>query len=149
MRKIISLILFMTLVFTCPVFGAEQTAQATLTYTCDDSFFIEIPETIAVGEECSISVVEANISPTKAIYVDLMNNPDEYVQLYNEYDNSEYIDAYFRNSEGNVLSVVDMNLATFQYGENTNKTFTTFVRDTSGKKAGAYSGTAVFYIHCD
>lgn len=27
-----------------------------------------------------------------------------------------------------------MNLATFQYGENTNKTFTTFVRDTSGEK---------------
>ena len=83
------------------------------------------------------------------IIKDLMNNPDEYVRLHNEYDNSEYIDAYFRNSEGNVLSVVDMNLATFQYGENTNKTFTTFVRDTSGKKAGAYSGTAVFYIHCD
>ena len=83
-------------------------------------------------------------------YVDLMNNPDEYVRLYNEQDESEYIDAYFMDDEGNTLTVTDMNLATFQSGSTgTSQSFTTFVNDTSGKAAGQYTGVAMFYIHCD
>lgn len=150
MKKIICCILSVIILLSNQVYASEQTAQATVTYTCEDSFFIEIPVTIAVGEECYINAVEVNISPSKAIYVDLMINPDEYVRLYNESDNSKYIDAYFKDGEGNVLSVTDMNLATFYSGSGgTSQSFTTFVQDTTGKAAGAYSGIAMFWIHCE
>ncbi len=132
-----------------PVYASEQTAQATITYTCDDSFYIEIPSTINVGEECYINAVEVNISPTKNVYVDL-GHPEGYVRLYNEGNENEYIDTYFQDGSGNTLTVTNLNLAMFSSGSSgSSQSFTTYVEDTTGKTAGQYTGVAMFWIHCD
>lgn len=150
MKKILCAILIVTLVLAFPSYASELTAQATVTFTCDDYFYVEIPDTIVVGEVCTINAPEVNIAPNKCVYVDLMNNPDEYVRLYNEADETQTIDAYFMDGEGNVLTITDMNLATFQYGSSgASQTFSTFVNDVTGKAAGQYTGIANFYIHCD
>lgn len=149
MKKILCS-LFIILMFTAyPVFASEQMAQATITYTCDDSFFIEIPEAITVGDECTINAIEVNISPSKCVYVDL-GHPDGYVRLYNEANENEYIDAYFKDGNGTTLTVTNLNLATFASGSGgSSQTFTTYIDDSTGKTAGKYSGVAMFVIHCD
>ena len=67
MKKVFCLVLSLLMFMAAPVYAEEQTAQATVTYTCEDNFYIEIPETIAVGEVCYINAVEVNISPTKSV----------------------------------------------------------------------------------
>ena len=149
MKKILSLFIVICMLLSCPVHASEQTAQATIIYTCEDSFFIEIPEAITVGEECYINAIEVNISPSKCVYVDL-GHPDGYVRLYNESNENEYIDAYFKDSNDNVLTVTNLNLATFASGsDGSSQSFTTYVDDTTGKTAGQYTGVAMFWIHCD
>lgn len=144
--KNVFLTILIVCMFTMNVHAAEQTAEATVIYTCEDSFFIEIPQTIYVGEENYINAVEVNIAQGKKICVDLMMNPNEYVTLTN---GSEEIDVYFRDSDGNDLTVSNMTIAEFPSGsQNSQKTFTTYVGDTTGKTAGEYTGTAMFYIYC-
>lgn len=102
-----------------------------------------------VGEECSINAVEINISPNKAVYVDLALSPDEYVTIHSE-NSDDTLDVYFVNSDGEPLSVTNMTLARFDSGsENSSQTFSTYVSETTGKTAGVYTGTAMFNIYCD
>lgn len=151
MKKVFCLVLSLLMLMAAPVYAEEQTAQATVTYTCEDNFYIEIPETIAVGEVCYINAVEVNISPTKSVYVDLMINPNSYVTIYNEADENQSLDVYFQREDGTTLSVTDLNLASFQSGSSgTSLSFTTYINDDmTGKMAGQYSGVAMFSIHCE
>lgn len=151
MKKVFCLVLSLLMLMATPVYAEEQTAQATVTYTCEDNFYIEIPETIAVGEVCYINAVEVNISPTKSVYVDLMINPNSYVTIYNEADENQSLDVYFQREDGTTLSVTDLNLASFQSGSSgTSQSFTTYINDDmTGKMAGQYSGIAMFSIHCE
>lgn len=147
--KTIAIFLLMAVMCAMPVCASEQTANATVTYTCEDSFFVQIPEVINVGEECSINAVEINISPNKAVYVDLALSPDEYVTIHSE-NSDDTLDVYFVNSDGEPLSVTNMTLARFDSGsENSSQTFSTYVSETTGKTAGVYTGTAMFNIYCD
>lgn len=151
MKKVFCLVLSLLMLMATPVYAEEQTAQATVTYTCEDNFYVEIPETIAVGEVCYINAVDVNIAPSKSVYVDLMINPNSYVTIYNEVDESQSLDVYFQREDGTTLSVTDLNLACFQYGSSgTSQSFTTYINsDMAGKMAGQYSGIAMFSIHCD
>lgn len=149
LKKVSCVILSMIMICANPVY-AEDTVSATVTYYCDDYFYIEIPDTIVVGDECVITANEINISPSKTVYVDLMPNPNDFVTIYNEVDPNETLDVYFMNSDGNNIAINDTNLVSFEYGsDGTSKTFSTYVNDTTGKPAGEYSGTAMFSIHCD
>lgn len=143
--------ILLTILIACmlamQVHAAEQTSEATVVYTCADSFFIEIPQTIYAGEENTISAVEVNVADGKTVHVDLMMNPNEYVTVNN---GSDSINVYFTDSDGKDLTVSHMTLAEFPSGsQNTQKKFGTYVSDTTGKKAGEYTGTAMFYIYCD
>lgn len=148
MKKFFVLLMCTILMMSMTVNAEEQTAEATVTYTCEDRFFVQIPDTIIVGEEVTITAAEVNISPNKTIYVDLMGNGDDHIQIHNEADESETIDVYFRDGNGNDLKTNNMTLASFT-GEGETSTFSTYVNDTEGKKAGAYIGTAMFSIHCE
>lgn len=150
MKKIFTVIICaMIFVMSITAYASEQTAEATIVYTCDDSFYIQIPDTIVVGEESYITASEVNISPNKTIYVDLVGEGEDHIQIHNDADSNETIDVYFQNSNGEDLRTNNMTLATFDGdSEGSTQSFSTYVQDTTGKKAGSYSGIAMFSIYC-
>ena len=81
MRKIIVLFITALLAITNPVFAEDMDIQSTLIYTCEDSFCINIPETIIVGEETNVEAIDVNIAPDKMVKIDL-SMPNDYVEIY-------------------------------------------------------------------
>lgn len=149
-KRIICVFLSMAVVLATPVYASEEIVSANVSYYCDDYFYIQIPSSIVVGDECPVTAVDINISPTKTVYVDLIGDPNTYITIYNENNLSESLDVYFLNNDGNNLEPTNMNLVSFGYGDNgISKSFSTYVSDTTGKQAGHYTGTAMFSIRCE
>lgn len=54
----------MILAFTCITYADEF--EATVVYTADDSYIVEIPETIVVGEPSYITVSDMDVADNKS-----------------------------------------------------------------------------------
>lgn len=79
-----------------------QFGSSTLTYTVDDYFYVQIPETINVGTESEIYAMETNISPEKSIYVRIEGlDSNGTIQLHNDNDSSKAINVFFVDKTGN------------------------------------------------
>jgi hypothetical protein len=147
MKRFLALIVA-TMLFAVPVYAENYEVSSTLIYTQDDSFCIQIPETIYVGEQSVIEAVEMNIAPNKTVYVDL-NHVDGYVEINSVNDPSSSMNVYFRSDTGTDLNVTNLTLASFASGDNTLKEFSTYTDGTDNPVAGEYTGSVSFYIHCD
>lgn len=99
MRKIIVLFITALLAITNPVFAEDMDIQSTLIYTCEDSFCINIPETIIVGEETNVEAIDVNIAPDKMVKIDL-SMPNDYVEIYSVNKEDSILQVYFTSSSG-------------------------------------------------
>lgn len=130
------------LAFTCIAYADEF--EATVVYTADDRYYVEIPEIIVVGEPAHIKVSEADIATGKKIWVYLGNGDDE-AKIYNEKDRSRPLSVYFfadddtRATTTTPLAVID--------GVGT-KEFTTSIGNLEDAMAGEYIGTVMFDVNC-
>lgn len=149
---VMSLILLLSPIQTPVVYAAEpQFSSSTVTYTVDDSFYVQIPETITVGDSATIYAIETNISEDKMIYVRI-DGLDEYgcIKLTNDADSSYTISTYFMDSSGNKYSNSNNLIGTFSASGNDGLTFNTGTdANPSMTKAGSYTGRVYFSIICE
>ena len=123
-----------------------QFGSSTLTYTVDDYFYVQIPETINVGTESEIYAMETNISPEKSIYVRIEGlDSNGAIQLHNDNDSSKSINVFFVDKTGNNIiaqfgSSQDGQIATFN---------TEVDADPHSASAGLYSGQVYFSMICE
>lgn len=123
-----------------------QFGSSTLTYTVDDYFYVQIPETINVGTESEIYAMETNISPEKSIYVRIEGlDSNGAIQLHNDNDSSKAINVFFVDKTGNNIiaqfgSSQDGQIATFN---------TEVDADPHSASAGLYSGQVYFSMICE
>ena len=149
----IAMLLFGTNPFTTCA-AEPQFGSSTVKYTVDDYFYVSIPETINVGTESTISAYETNIAPDKSIYVRIEGlDGDGYITLKNDYDSSQTLNVYFKDSNGERYSAMNNLIA--QFGINpANETQTiTFNSEpdtiTPSTRAGSYSGQVYFSVVCE
>ena len=113
-----------------------QFGSSTVTYTVDDYFCVQIPETINVGIQSEIYAYETNIAPEKSIY-----------------DSSQEINVFFEDEAGNQYSSQNNLIA--QFGQNTNHESQHVVFNTRtdanpmNVSAGSYSGQVYFSMVCE
>lgn len=129
-----------------------QFGSSTVTYTVDDYFYVQIPETINVGTEAEIYAMETNIAPDKSIYVRIDGlDSNGAIQLHNDNDSSQTINAYFIDNNGSRYNSGNNLIAQFfpnQSGQHA--TFNTEVEvDPQVVSAGSYSGQVYFSIMCE
>lgn len=129
-----------------------QFGSSTLTYTVDDYFYIQIPETINVGTESEIYAMETNISPEKSIYVRIEGlDSNGAIQLHNDNDSSKTINAFFVDKTGNRCNSGNNIIA--QFGSSQDGQITTFNTevdaDPHSASAGSYSGQVYFSMICE
>lgn len=137
------------ILINCYVFANENIMlESTISYTCDDSFCVTIPQTIVVGEEVNIEAMDVNIAPGKTIYVDLATAND-YVEIHSVVNPDSILLVYFNSSDGNQVTGFNPTLATFGYGESGSKHFTTYINNTTDAIAGDYTGSVMFNIRCE
>lgn len=131
-----------------------QFGTSTVTYTVDDYFYVQIPETINVGTESMIYAYETNIAPGKSIYVRIegLDGLDS-VKLQNDNDPSKEINVYFTNESGSRYSAQNNLVA--QFGSNVNGEVQTAIINTETDAnqmqavAGSYSGQVYFSMICE
>lgn len=143
----------MLLVSPTVAYASEpQFGTSTVTCTVDDNFYVQIPETITVGETATIYAMETNITDDKLIYVriDGLDGSGE-ITLTNDTDPSETIKAYFTNESGTKYSSSDNLIGTFARSQTGGINFNACCADvdTHSKKAGSYSGQVYFSITCE
>ena len=151
MREMIKKIFVATVVsviIAIPVFAEEMSVESTLVYTCEDSFFVSIPETIVVGEPSYVEATDINIAPGKTVYVDIAS-PNDYVEISSVNDSSNQLHVFFQNAEGTAVTVMNPSIATFEYGESGDKEFNTYIENATNAIAGDYSGSVMFNIRCE
>lgn len=134
--------IFIVIALACVANADEY--ESTVIYTADDSYFIEIPETIIVGEPAHITASEVNIADGKTISVGLGSM--DYIQIYNQKDTSKPLDVYFETEDGTRAST-SIPLATFE--SDGSREFTAVVNDTTNTLAGEYSGKVMFEVFCE
>lgn len=147
MKKLFAIIAVM-MVIVYPVFADDIIAESTLIYTCDDSFWVNIPETIIVGEEASVEAMDVNIAPGKSIHVDI-SSPNDYVEIHSASDPNSTLHVFFNSADGGQITVIHPTVATFGSGESGSKQFTTYIDNTTDAIAGEYTGNVMFNIHCE
>lgn len=129
-----------------------QFGSSTLTYTVDDYFYVQIPETINVGTESEIYAMETNISPEKSIYVRIEGlDSNGAIQLHNDNDSSKTINVFFVDKTGNRCNSGNNIIA--QFGSSPDGQIATFNTevdvDPHSASAGSYSGQVYFSIMCE
>lgn len=131
-----------------------QSRSSTVSYTVDDYFYINIPETIYVGTETKVSAIETNIAPGKTIYVRIEGvNTNGFITLQNDFDPSHTIQVYFKDSSG--ANITSENNLIAQFGKNDNgmvqsvSFYTETNASPSTDSAGSYSGQIYFDIICE
>lgn len=147
-----SFVLLFSPIQTATVYAAEpQFGSSTITYTVEDSFYVQIPETINVGDSATIYAVETNISEDKMIYVRIDNlDANGCVTLTNDADSSYTISTYFMDLDGTKYSSSNNLIGTFNTYGNTGLTFNTGTdANPSMTKAGSYTGQVYFSITCE
>ena len=148
MRKIIVLFITALLAITNPVFAEDMDIQSTLIYTCEDSFCINIPETIIVGEETNVEAIDVNIAPDKMVKIDL-SMPNDYVEIYSVHKEDSILQVYFTSSSGDPVTVSNPTIATFSSGESGTKSFIPYINNTTDAIAGEYTGSVMFSVRCE
>lgn len=129
-----------------------QFGSSTLTYTVDDYFYVQIPETINVGTESEIYAMETNISPEKSIYVRIEGlDSNGAIQLHNDNDSSKSINVFFVDKTGNRCNSGNNIIAQFGSSQDGQiATFNTEVdADPHSASAGLYSGQVYFSMICE
>ena len=131
-----------------------QFGSSTVTYTVDDYFYVQIPETINVGIQSEIYAYETNIAPEKSIYVRIEGlDGNGAIQLHNDNDSSQEINVFFEDEAGNQYSSQNNLIA--QFGQNTNHESQRAVFNTKtdanpmNVSAGSYSGQVYFSMICE
>lgn len=149
---ILSIVLLLSPVQQSVVYASEpQFGCSTVTYTVDDSFYVQIPETISVGDSATIYAIETNISADKLIYVriDGLDSNGE-ITLTNDADSSQTITTYFTDENGNKYSSSNNLVGTFSpYGNDGMKIYTGTNANPGSARAGSYSGQVYFNITCE
>lgn len=130
------------LAFTCIAYADEL--EATVVYTADDSYIVEIPETIVVGEPSYITVSDMDVANNKVIFVTLSGGANE-MQIYNQRDTSRPLNVYFTDENG-IRASATTSVAMF-WAEGT-KEFTAVVENEQDAIAGEYTGSVMFDISC-
>ena len=148
MRKIIVLFITALLAITNPVFAEDMDIQSTLIYTCEDSFCINIPETIIVGEETNVEAIDVNIAPDKMVKIDL-SMPNDYVEIYSVNKEDSILQVYFTSSSGDPVTVSNPTIATFSSSESGTKSFMPYINNTTDAIAGEYTGSVMFSVRCE
>lgn len=148
MRKIIVLFITALLAITNPVFAEDMDIQSTLIYTCEDSFCINIPETIIVGEETNVEAIDVNIAPDKMVKIDL-SMPNDYVEIYSVNKEDSILQVYFTSSSGDPVTVSNPTIATFSSSESGTKSFIPYINNTTDAIAGEYTGSVMFSVRCE
>ena len=148
MRKIIVLFITALLAITNPVFAEDMDIQSTLIYTCEDSFCINIPETIIVGEETNVEAIDVNIAPDKMVKIDL-SMPNDYVEIYSVNKEDSILQVYFTSSSGDPVTVSNPTIATFSSCESGTKSFMPYINNTTDAIAGEYTGSVMFSVRCE
>ena len=129
-----------------------QFGSSTLTYTVDDYFYIQIPETINVGTESEIYAMETNISPEKSIYVRIEGlDSNGAIQLHNDNDSSKTINVFFVDRSDTLrLSLYNLIELFVHNPDRLIATFNTEVdADPHSASAGSYSGQVYFSMICE
>lgn len=150
MKRLICIIAAIMMLFAQTVYAEEQTAQSTILYTQNDSFSIYIPETITVNQPVAVQAAEINIRPDRAVYVDIVNDGD-YVNIYNAEDPSHALQVYFqRIADGTRITGANPTIGSFSaQDQSSTLDFFAAIEDTSGAKAGDYTGMVTFKIRCE
>ena len=133
---------FIVIALVCVANADEY--ESTVIYTADDSYFIEIPETIIAGEPAYITASEVNIADGKTISVGI--GSVDYIQIYNQKDTSKPLNVYFEREDGTRANA-STPLATFD--SDGSREFTAVVNDTTNALAGEYSGRVMFEVYCE
>lgn len=142
--KIIALATVLVMFLAIARVAYADAYESTIVFTADDRYFIEVPETIVVGEPAHVKTLEADIATGKKIWVYLGNGDDE-AKIYNEKDRSRPLSVHFFSDDGTratsttPLAVLD--------GEGT-KEFTTTIGNPEDAMAGEYTGTVMFDVNC-
>ena len=148
MKRMIGAFLMAVILLVSPIYAEDMSAEATLKYTSEDTFFIQIPETIIVGETCQIEAVDLNIAPDKTVHVDV-GMADDYIEITSVNDSNNKLRVAFHNEDNEQLNAGNVSLASFVKDGDTVKDFTTTVEDTTNAIAGDYTGNVTFYIYCE
>jgi hypothetical protein len=148
MRKIFIAIGLAIIMIAETVF-AESTASATLYYYRDDTFYVIIPDSIQVGEENYITADSLNIGVNKHVNVSLENN-ESFVTIYHTSDESQSVDVYFQNENGDTVGSGNPAIVSFGKDESgISKYFRTYVSGADTAAAGEYTGTVTFRVYCE
>lgn len=127
-----------------------QWGSTTIHYTVDDSYMVYIPESIEVGEQVEISVMDFNVSNDKSVVVSFGTfDTNDSIYLHNENDYEKIIEVCFRNNEGETYQSICPRIGTFSNGNTTPITFTSYIKSTENAKAGNYSGSVTFNFFCE
>lgn len=152
--KVIAASLAATVLFTVSAYAREpEQISSTVTYVADDSYYVNIPASIPVGVDCSISAYDVNIAPGKTVKVRLGNlQYNEGIQLVSENDSSAVLCAKFYDKDAQPYTESNNVVASFNklLGETQTATLRAEVDATADTViAGNYSGTVYFDISCE
>lgn len=132
--------------------GAEavepQWGSTTIHYTVDDSYMVYIPDSIEVGEQVEISVMDFNVSNNKSVVVSFGTfDTDDSIYLRNDNDYEKTVEVCFRNNKGETFQSIRPRIGTFSNGNTSPITFSSYIKSTENAKAGSYSGSVTFDIY--
>ena len=153
---IILLIAFVILFWNIQVYSAKveaiepQCSSTTIHYTIDDSYIVFIPESIEVGEQVEISVMDFNVANGKSVVVSFGTfDTDDSIYLHNDNDYEKTVEVCFRNNKGETFQSIRPRIGTFSNGNTSPITFSSYIKSTENAKAGSYSGSVTFDIYCE
>ena len=154
MKKVLSVIIAIVMMcaITIPAASAESFNESVpVTYSAPDTFVLNIPAQIVVGERAYIEAESLNIRDTKQVEVTFggFTNSNT-VSLYEENDPTKTVSVYFINNGGDIMSPTDNVVATFS-NSNASASYTLdsqIVLDDQVVKAGEYSGSVYFTADC-
>ena len=130
---------------------SAQTQTSDVHAVIDDTFNISIPETIEVGEYSTITATSVNVADGKQVKVSVTpTNDNGTITLTHSGNSGETIQVGFNNAEGVSTANTNNVIAQFGYGtELQTSQFYAFVFDSTGARAGDYTGSVMFSIDCE
>lgn len=154
MKKVLSIIIAIVMMcaITIPAVSAESFNESVpVTYSAPDTFVLNIPAQIVVGERAYITAESLNIRDTKQVEVTFGGFTNyNTVSLYDDNDPTNTVSVYFFNNDNDTMSPTDNVVATFS-NTNPDASFildSQIVLDDRVVKAGEYSGAVYFTADC-
>jgi len=154
MKKLLALVLSIILI-SFSVFAVSAQAQsvdysAEAVLTIPDTFIINIPAEIEVGQVTTINAIDINIATGREVSVSFSGlNERGGVEVYNNVDNTS-AEVRFYDDNGADYKGDHLTIGTFtnDTADNTYNFYSTG-RYTSDTRAGVYRGTVNFLVTCD